>query len=271
MKSKGAVKLFAISLALVCLYQLSFTFITYRVEKKAKEFANGDAEKEKIYIDSISREPVYNLGFAKYTYLQCKERELNLGLDLQGGMNVTLEVSLGDLIRSLSNNNPDVNFNKAILLTNEKIKKSTKDYVTLFGESYAETDPNGKLAAIFANQTNKDKVKISSTNPEVLKYIHDEANQAINRSFQILRARIDKFGVTQPNIQKLEGSGRILVELPGVGDEDLTLDLVGDILTLHAERGSKKYHKEIVLPREFKTEQMERTCRNGICEIKLKD
>jgi SecD/SecF fusion protein len=216
MKSKGAVKLFAIALALVCLYQLSFTLVTYRVEKKAKEFANGDAEKEKIYIDSISREPVYNLGFAKYTYLQCKERELNLGLDLQGGMNVTLEVSLGDLIRSLSNNNTDVNFNKAILLTNEKIKKSTKDYVTLFGESYTELEPNGKLAAIFANQSNKDKVKISSTNPEVLKYIHDEANQAINRSFQILRARIDKFGVTQPNIQKLEGSGRILVELPGV-------------------------------------------------------
>ena len=216
MKSKGAVKLFAIALALVCLYQLSFTLVTYRVEKKAKEFANGDAEKEKIYIDSISREPVYNLGFAKYTYLQCKERELNLGLDLQGGMNVTLEVSLGDLIRSLSNNNTDVNFNKAILFTNEKIKKSTKDYVTLFGESYTELEPNGKLAAIFANQSNKDKVKISSTNPEVLKYIHDEANQAINRSFQILRARIDKFGVTQPNIQKLEGSGRILVELPGV-------------------------------------------------------
>ncbi len=216
MKSKGAVKLFAIALALVCLYQLSFTLITYRVEKKAKEFANGDVEKEKLYIDSVSREPVYNLGFAKYTYLQCKERELNLGLDLQGGMNVTLEVSLGDLIRSLSNNNTDPNFNKAILLTNEKIKKSTKDYVTLFGESYAEVEPNGKLAAIFANQSNKDKVKISSTNPEVLKYIHDEANQAINRSFQILRARIDKFGVTQPNIQKLEGSGRILVELPGV-------------------------------------------------------
>ena len=216
MKSKGAVKLFAISLLLVCLYQLSFTLVTYRVEKKAKEFANGDAEKEKIYIDSISREPVYNLGFAKYTYLQCKERELNLGLDLQGGMNVTLEVSLGDLIRSLSNNNTDPNFNKAILMTNEKIKKSTKDYVTLFGESYAEVEPNGKLAAIFANQTNKDKVKISSTNAEVIKYIRDEASQAISRSFQILRARIDKFGVTQPNIQKLEGSGRILVELPGV-------------------------------------------------------
>ena len=220
MKSKGAVKLFAIALGLVCLFQLSFTLITYRVEKRAKEFANGDAEKEKIYIDSISREPVYNLGFVKYTYLQCKERELNLGLDLQGGMNVTLEVSLGDLIRSLSNNNPDVNFNKAISLTNEKIKKSTKDYVTLFEESYKEVEPNGKLAAIFANQTNKDKVKVSSTNEEVLKYIHDEAAQAINRSFQILRARIDKFGVTQPNIQKLEGSGRILVELPGVDNPD---------------------------------------------------
>lgn len=218
MKSKGAVKLFAIALSLVCIYQLSFTWVTNRIENKAKEFAGGDAVKEKQYIDSISREPAINLGFVKYTYLQCKERELNLGLDLQGGMNVTLEVSLGDLLRSLSNNNPDANFNKAIEVTNERIKTSTKDYVTLFGETYTEIDPNVKMAAIFANQSNKERIKISSTNQEVLNYIHDEANQAIDRSFQILRARIDKFGVTQPNIQKLEGSGRILVELPGVDE-----------------------------------------------------
>ncbi len=216
MKSKGAIKLFAIALTVVCLFQLSFTWFTYRAEQAAKEFANGDVVKERAYLDSIAREPLVNLGFKKFTYLECKERELNLGLDLQGGMNVTLEVSIGDLIKSLSNNNTDATFNKAIEVTNEKIKTSQKDYVTLFGETYAELAPEGKLAAIFANQTNKEKVKPSSTNPEVITYIREEANQAIDRSFQILRARIDKFGVTQPNIQKLEGSGRILVELPGV-------------------------------------------------------
>lgn len=216
MKSKGAVKLFAIALSIVCIFQLSFTWVTNKVENEAKEFANGDPIKERTYLDSIARMTVYNLGVAKFTYLQCKERELNLGLDLQGGMNVTMEVSIGDLIRSLSNNNTDPTFNKAIEVTNEKIKKSRKDYVTLFGESMVELDPNARLATIFANQSNKDKIKISSSNDEVLSYIKGEAELAVDRSFQILRSRIDKFGVTQPNIQKLEGSGRILIELPGV-------------------------------------------------------
>ncbi|MFA6261503.1 MAG: protein translocase subunit SecDF [Bacteroidia bacterium] len=216
MKSKGAVKLFTIALVLVSIFQLSFTWVTSRVENKAKEFANGDPVLERTYLDSIAREPVYNLGFKKFTYLECKERELNLGLDLKGGMNVTLEVSLGELVRVLGNNNPDAAFNQAIEMANNKAKTSSKDYVSLFGDAYAEIAPTGKLAAIFANQTNKDRIKISSTNEEVLQYLHVEASQAIDRSFQILRARIDKFGVTQPNIQKLEGSGRILVELPGV-------------------------------------------------------
>src|SRR5574343_658230 len=107
MKSKGAIKLFAIALTVVCVFQLSFTWFTYRAEQAAKEFANGDVVKERAYLDSIAREPVYNLGFKKFTYLECKERELNLGLDLKGGMNVTLEVSLSDLVRALANNNPD--------------------------------------------------------------------------------------------------------------------------------------------------------------------
>ncbi len=216
MKSKGAIKLFAIALAVVCLFQLSFTWFTYSAEQQAKEFANGDVAKERAYLDSIAREPLVNLGFKKFTYLECKERELNLGLDLQGGMNVTLEVSLGDLVYSLANNNPDPSLTKAIATANERLKTTQKDYVTLFGEAYEEIAPQGKLAALFATQNNKDKVKPTSTNQEVLSYIREEANQAIDRSFQILRARIDKFGVTQPNIQKLEGSGRILVELPGV-------------------------------------------------------
>jgi SecD/SecF fusion protein len=216
MKSKGAVKLFAIALAVVTVFQLSFTWVTSRVEQQAKEFANGDPTLERAYLDSVAREVVFNLGVKKYTYLECKERELNLGLDLQGGMNVTLEVSIADLMRALSNNNPDPQFNQALALASERQKTSQKDYVTLLGEAYAEVAPGGKLAAIFANQTNKDLIKITSSNDEVLKYLRTEADQSIDRSFQILRARIDKFGVTQPNIQKLEGTGRILVELPGV-------------------------------------------------------
>ncbi len=217
MKSKGAVKFFAIALVLVSIFQLSFTAKTYLVEKDAEAYANGNVELERNYLDSVSRLPVYNfLGIKKFTYLQCKERELNLGLDLQGGMNVTLEVSLADLVRGLANNSADPNFNKAIEQAREALKTSQKDYVTLFGEAYNEIAPNAKLSAIFANPSNRDRIKLSSSNQEVLAYIQDEANQAIDRSFQILRARIDKFGVTQPNIQKLEGSGRILVELPGV-------------------------------------------------------
>lgn len=216
MKIKGAVRLFAIALALVSLYQLSFTYITNSVEKEAREYANGDAQKERQYIDSISREVVYNLGIIKFTYLQCKERELNLGLDLKGGMNVTLEVSLEELIRGLSNNNPDPLFNTALDSASKIQKKDRRDLVTIFDETYRKLAPEGRLSAIFANPSNKDRIKLTSTNAEVIAYMREEANNAIDRSFKVLRARIDKFGVTQPNIQKLEGSGRILVELPGV-------------------------------------------------------
>jgi SecD/SecF fusion protein len=216
MKSKGAIKLFSILLTVICAYQLTFTWKTNSVENEAKEFGNGDKAKERYYLDSIAREKVW-LGF---TYLECKERELNLGLDLQGGMNVTLEVSLAEMVRSLSGNNPDAAFNKAIETANERLKTSQKDYVTLFGEAYAELAPSGKLSGLFATKENKDRITLSSTNEEVLKFISEEANQAIDRSFQILRARIDKFGVTQPNIQKLGSSGRILVELPGVDNPE---------------------------------------------------
>lgn len=216
MKSKGAIKLFSILLTVICAYQLTFTWKANSVESDAREFANGDKAKERYYLDSIAREKVW-MGF---TYLECKERELNLGLDLQGGMNVTLEVSLAEMVRSLSGNNPDAAFNKAIETANERLKNSQKDYVTLFGEAYAELAPSGKLAGIFATKENKDRITLNSSNEEVLAFIADEANQAIDRSFQILRARIDKFGVTQPNIQKLGSSGRILVELPGVDNPE---------------------------------------------------
>jgi len=220
MQSKGAIKLFAIVLALVCLYQLSFTLVTKGVESDAREFANNDPVKEKEYLDSIGPKGVYNIGFKDYTYRECKERELNLGLDLKGGMNVTLEVSVVDLVISMAGQNKeDATFKKAIDRALELQRSSNKDFVVLFGQAFNEVDPNASLAAVFANIENQDKIKFNSTNDQVLKVLKEESDAAISRSFNILRTRIDKFGVSQPNIQQL-GSGRILVELPGVKEPD---------------------------------------------------
>jgi SecD/SecF fusion protein len=219
MQSKGAIKFFAIALGLVCLYQLSFTFVTRSVEKKARAYAHGDPKREKAYLDSVAPLPVYNLLVKKFTYLECKDLEINLGLDLRGGMNVTLEVSVVDLVRSMANNSTDPGFNKAIEMAIEKQKSSQQDFVTLFGEAFEKTNPNTKLASIFSTSELQDRINFNSNNADVLKQIKLEADGAIDRSFNILRNRIDKFGVTQPNIQKL-GSGRILVELPGVKEPE---------------------------------------------------
>jgi SecD/SecF fusion protein len=223
MQSKAAIRFFAIVFALVCLYQLSFTWITARIEKQAKEYANGDEELEKRFLDSISSEGVYNILIKNYTYRECKEREINLGLDLQGGMNVTLEVSVVDLIRAMANNSTDSTFNAAIEKALEMQKNSQEDFVTLFGKAFESIDPNAKLAspAIFGTRELSNKINaFESTNEEVLKVIREEAENAIERSFNILRTRIDKFGVSQPNIQRLGNSGRIIVELPGVKDKE---------------------------------------------------
>ncbi len=219
MQSKGAIKFFAIVLAIVCVYQLSFTLVTRLVENEAHSKTQGDDKAYLNYIDSISKQPVYNLFVKNYTYQECKERELNLGLDLKGGMNVTLEVSVIDLIRSMANNSQDPTFVKALSDAQSLQKTSQKDFVTLFGEAFQAIDPNAKLAAIFSTMDLQDRVNFNSTNEEVLNIIKAESDAAISRSFNILRTRIDKFGVSQPNIQQL-GSGRILIELPGVKEPD---------------------------------------------------
>ena len=189
MQSKGAVKLFAILLALVCLYQLSFTFVTSNVEKNAKEFSNGDPAKEKAYIDSISTQPVYPLlGF---TYKKCQDNEINLGLDLKGGMNVTMEVSLVDLIRSMANNSKDGTFNKALDNAQQAQVNSQKDFVTLFVEEFQKLDPNARLAAIFATKELSDRINFNSSNKEVQEVIKTESDAAFDRTFQILKTRID--------------------------------------------------------------------------------
>jgi SecD/SecF fusion protein len=245
MQNKGAIKFFAIALAIVCLFQLSFTFFSKRVESKArnyarnevassqaKELAKGNSAleltildsivkaRETYYLDSMANQPVYNILVRKYTYQEVKERELNLGLDLKGGMNVTMEVSVVDIVRALSDNSDNPVFTQAIQKAVERQRNSQADFVTLFGEAFTEIDPNAKLAAIFNTVDLKDRVTYNSTNQEVLKVIREETNGAIDRTFNILRTRIDRFGVAQPNIQKLQTAGRILVELPGIKEPE---------------------------------------------------
>ena len=224
----------AIIFGLIFLYQLSFSFVTRGVEKKAAKYAEAEANKlangdesqynlikntkETYYLDSISNVNVYNLLFKKYTYRDAKEKEINLGLDLKGGMNVTLEVSVKDIVNALSGYSQDPTFVRAMELATERQEKSEGDFVTLFGEAFQEVDPNARLASIFLYEFKDKGITVNSTNNEVLKVLRSESEGAINRSYQILRTRIDRFGVAQPNIQKLENSGRILVELPGIKD-----------------------------------------------------
>jgi SecD/SecF fusion protein len=220
MQNKGAIRLFAIALAIVCVYQLSFTFVARKVEKDAVEYAAGDSLLEANYLDSIGGKVVYNILVRKYTYRECKEREINLGLDLKGGMNVTLEVSMVDMIRSLSNYSTDTTFNRAIALAREYQKDSQEDFITLFGQAFEEIDPNGRLAAIFATRELRGEIDFNSTNEDVLRVIRAQTEGAMDNAFNVLRNRIDRFGVVQPNIQRLETQGRILVELPGVKEPE---------------------------------------------------
>lgn len=218
MQSKSAIQAFAVALVLVCIYQLSFTWMTYSVEKDAKEVSGGNHAVEQRYLDSMATEPVYNLGIKNYTYKECKDREINLGLDLKGGMNVTLEVSVVEVIKSMANQSEDPAFTRAMDSAATMQRYRDEDFVTLFGEAFQAINPGGQLAAVFSTRENQDKIPFDATNEEILEVIAAEANDAIDRSFEILSARIDKFGVSQPRIQKLETSGRIIVELPGVKD-----------------------------------------------------
>ncbi|MEG2282343.1 MAG: protein translocase subunit SecDF, partial [Rikenellaceae bacterium] len=220
MQNKGGIKFLTIVLAIACLYQLSFTLVTSNVEKNARKAANGDPIIERNYLDSIKSEPVYDLGFIKYTYSECKDKEINLGLDLKGGMNVTLQISVRDVLVALSNNTKDVAFNQAIEMATEKQKNSRADYITLFEESYKEIAPAGKLSTIFSTYDLREQITPGMSNAEVIKVLRTQAESAISNSFNVLRSRIDRFGVTQPNIQRLENSGRILVELPGVKEPE---------------------------------------------------
>ena len=225
MQSKGAIKLLAVLLGLACIFQLSFTLKTANVEKKAAEYAQAFAEEEQeameqYYLDSVANKPVYNVLFRKYTYKECKEREINLGLDLKGGMNVMLEIQVEDVVKALagdSQNEPA--FVTAMEAAKEATKQGTDDFIGAFAKSYTTTTNGAPLAAIFVSPDRKD-ITPNSTDDEVVKILRKETDDAIAASFNIIRSRIDHFGVTQPNIQRLPNSNRILVELPGVKEPE---------------------------------------------------
>ena len=219
MQGKGLIKFAAISLTIACLYSLSFTWIANKVEKDAQKFAKGDAPKEKSYLDSVASLPVFgNLDYITYQY--AKEREIPLGLDLKGGMNVTMEISLSEMVRNLANNSTDANFNAAIKNAELAIAQGDNDFISAFGREFEKASPNTRLATLFATKENSSNLKADADNTAVLDFLRKSADGAIDLSFNILRTRIDKFGVTSPNIQKQQGTNRILIELPGVTDPD---------------------------------------------------
>jgi len=229
MQSKGTIKFITVLLVLACLYQLSFTWVTSRVESKAEKFAtvtdeNGitriDDEKQTSYLDSMSAVKVYPLGL--FTYKECKEKELALGLDLKGGMNVMLEISVSDMIRALADNSPDSDFQRILSATEEKYKNSGKDYLDIFQETWRELTPNRRMSSIFAtyDQVQAKNLTSSSSDKEVIDFIRKQTESTISNSFNVLRNRIDRFGVVAPNIQHVPGSGRILVELPGIKEPE---------------------------------------------------
>ena len=220
MRNKGVVVVLTIIVTALCLYYLSFTFVSRKVEQDAIAYATNssgsvDLSKKQSYMDSLWSKPVYNLFGAEYTFKEVKENELSLGLDLQGGMHVTLEVSPIDIIKGLSGNNQDPAFMDALHKASEMQRSSQERYSALFFRAYKEANPGQNLAHLFASAANKDRVSLSDDDAKVMAFVNAEIESAIDRSFTILKTRIDQFGTSQPNIQKLQGTGRIQIEIPG--------------------------------------------------------
>ena len=239
MQNKGLIRLFAILFGLVSLYQLSFSFFTSKVENEAKEYAKsrGDldngrelAKLEKKYLDSINNIEVINLGVSQFTYNDIKDKEMNLGLDLKGGINAILQVSVKEVLISLSNDSKSLVFRQALKAADEAQKNNTDNYLDLFFREFEiATGTSGiKLSdpEIFGTKALREKINFNKTNEEVKEELQKEINSSINTAFEVLRSRIDKFGVTQPNIQRIGNSGRIQIELPGAKDIDRVTKLV---------------------------------------------
>ena len=218
MQNKGFVKVFAVLLTLVCVFYLSFSFVTRHYTNKAKEFAKGDVKVEQDYLDSLANEKVF---FGNWTLKQCREMEISLGLDLKGGMSVILEVSVPDVIKALADNKPDEAFNQALANAAKQAISSQDDVITLFVREYHKIAPDARLSELFATQQLKDKVNQKTSDAEVEKVLRTEVKAAVDNSYNVLRTRIDRFGVVQPNIQSLEDKmGRIMVELPGIKEPE---------------------------------------------------
>ena len=218
MQNKGFVKAFAILLTLVCVFYLSFSFVTRHYTNKARELAKGDPKVEQNYLDSLANEKVW---LWNWSLKDCREMEISLGLDLKGGMNVILEVSVPDVIKVLADNKQDEAFNQALATAASQATTSQDDVITLFIREYHKLAPGASLAELFATQQLKDKVNQKSSDAEVEKVLREEVKAAVDNSYNVLRTRIDRFGVVQPNIQSLEDKmGRIMVELPGIKEPE---------------------------------------------------
>ena len=230
MQNKGLIKLFAILFGIVSLYQLSFTWFTNGVEDKAKTYAESKsddgkeiAKLERVYLDSIANKPVIDLGFAQFSYNDIKDKELNLGLDLKGGINAILQVSVKDILIGLSNESKNPIFNEALAKATEAQRNSDDRFLDLFFDAFEKTSAGSvKLSdpSIFGNKSLREKINFKLSDKEVMPIIEAEVTGSVNTAFEVLRSRIDKFGVTQPNIQRIGNSGRILIELPGAKDID---------------------------------------------------
>ena len=237
MKNKGFVVFLTILISLLCIYYLSFTFVAQSVQEEATvESTDGagniDFGEKQRYLDSVWNEPVYNLVGIEYTYEEIKETELNLGLDLQGGMHVTLEVSPVDILKGLSGNNSDEDFQSSLVEARDNIRGTQISYVDEFYRVFKEKASDKSLAFIFSNASNRGRISLNSSDEEVLDIINEEVDGAIDRSFEILRTRIDRFGTSQPSIQILQGTSRIQIELPGVDNPERVRKLLQGVAKL---------------------------------------
>ena len=237
MQNKGVIVFLTVIITALCLYYLSFTFISNGVQEKATAYAtdasgNIDFAKKRAYLDSVWRQPVYNFLGASYTYQEVKETELGLGLDLQGGMHVTLEVSPVEIVKGIAGNPKNDAFNAAVAAAKEASKTSNAKFVDLFYAAWQKNNPGKALSAVFATAANRGRISLESTDADILEIIDTEVENAIDRSFNILRTRIDRFGTSQPNIQRIAGSGRIQIELPGADNQERVRNLLQGVAKL---------------------------------------
>ncbi|MFK7003029.1 protein translocase subunit SecDF [Flavobacterium covae] len=235
MQNRGLIKFFAIIFALVSIYQLTFTFVANKVKSDAKAFANGNQEKEIKYLDSIGKQKVFSLGFTDFTYNEVADKQINKGLDLEGGINVTLQISVKDVLKGLANNTSNAIFNKA-LAEAKKNQQGNQSFLDAFFEAFekASAGSGTKLASpdVFGNRNLADEINFNMSDSQVKAVIAKKVDESVQSAFGVLRERIDKFGVTQPNIVKLGNTGRILVELPGAKDVDRAKKLLSSTAQL---------------------------------------